>query len=61
MSDERSKESEEFGERTRALPLLEQFDRLIASLPPGDPIRRELLDLRPDISGREEKIGRAHV
>ena len=56
MSDERSKESEEFGESTRDLPLLEQFDRVIASLPPGDPIRRELLDLRPDISVREETI-----
>ncbi len=56
MSDERSKESEEFGESTRDLPLLEQFDRVIASLPPGNPIRRELLDLRPDISGREETI-----
>ncbi len=56
MSDERSKESEEFGESTRELPLLGQFDRVIASLPPGDPIRRELLDLRPDISAREETI-----
>ena len=56
MSDERSKESEEFGESTRDLPLLEQFDRVIASLPPGNPIRRELLDLRPDISVREETI-----
>jgi proteasome-associated ATPase len=56
MSDERSKESEEFGESTRDLPLLEQFDRVIASFPPGDPIRRELLDLRPDISDREETI-----
>jgi len=56
MSDERSKESEEFGESTRDLPFLEQFDRVIASLPPGDPIRRGLLDLRPDISDREETI-----
>ncbi len=56
MSDERTKESEEFGESTRELPLLGQFDRVIASLPPGDPIRRELLDLRPDISAREETI-----
>src|SRR5438477_9776738 len=56
MSDERSKESEEFGESTRDLPFLEQFDRVVASLPPGDPVRRELLDLRPDISGREETI-----
>ncbi len=56
MSDERSKESEEFGESARELPFLEQFDRVIASLPPGDPIRRELLDLRPEVSDREETI-----
>ena len=56
MSDERSKESEEFGESPRDLPFLEQFDRVIASLPPGDPIRRELLDLRPEVSNREETI-----
>ena len=56
MSDERSKEPEEFGGSTRDLLLLEQFDRVIASLPLGDPIRRELLDLRPDISDREETM-----
>src|SRR5437867_3893385 len=56
MSDERSKESEDFGEESRDLPLLDQFDRLIGSLPPGDPLRRELLDLRPDVSDREETI-----
>src|SRR5947209_7748907 len=56
MSDERSKESEDFGEGSRDLPFLEQFDRLIASLPPGDPIRRELLDLRPDITNRGETL-----
>src|SRR5437867_6881148 len=56
MSDERSKESEDFGEESRDLPLLDQFDRLIGSLPPGDPLRRELLDLRPAVTGREETI-----
>ena len=56
MSDERSKEPEEFGGSTRDLLLLEKFDRVIASLPLGDPIRRELLDLRPDISDREETM-----
>ena len=55
MSDER-KEFEEFGESTRDLPFLEQFDRVIASIPPGDPVRRELLDLRPKVSDREETI-----
>src|SRR5438552_5934932 len=56
MSDERSKEFGSFGESARDLPFLEQFDRVIASLPPGDPIRRELLDLRPEVSDREETI-----
>src|SRR3989449_5030433 len=56
MSDERSKGFENFGEGPRDLPFLEQFDRVIASLPSGDPIRRELLDLRPEVSDREETI-----
>jgi len=56
MSDERSKGFESFGEGPPDLPFLEQFDRVIASLPPGDPIRRELLDLRPEVSDREETI-----
>jgi len=56
MSDERSKEFESFGEGPPDLPFLEQFDRVIASLPPSDPIRRELLDLRPEVSDREETI-----
>src|SRR6266404_5926559 len=56
MSDERSKGFENVGEGPSDLPFLEQFDRVVASLPPGDPIRRELLDLRLDISEREETI-----
>ena len=56
MSEEREKGFENLGESARDLPLLEQFDRVIASLPPGDPIRRELLDLRPELSDREETI-----
>src|ERR1051325_1187336 len=56
MSDERSKESEDFGEDPHDLTLLDQIDRLIGSLPPGDPVRRELLDLRPTITDREETI-----
>src|SRR6266849_2360250 len=58
MSDDR-KGFENFGKDPRDLPFLEQFDRVIASLPPGDPIRRELLDLRPEVSDREETIGEA--
>jgi proteasome-associated ATPase len=56
MSDERSKAFENFDEDPRNLPLLDAFDRVIASLPPGDPIRRELLDLRPKISDHEAMI-----
>ena len=56
MSDERS-EGVQGGEGEPGLGnLLDSFDRVIASLPPGDPIRRELLDLRPDISDREEVL-----
>ena len=36
--------------------LLDEFDRVIASLPPGDPIRHELIDLRPEISDRDEML-----
>src|SRR5919109_4472900 len=47
MSDERHE-----GERT--FDLLDRIDLLIATLPPGDALRRELLDLRMEISQREE-------
>jgi proteasome-associated ATPase len=56
MSDERS-EGLQGGEGDPGSGnLLDAFDRVIASLPPGDPIRRELLDLRPDIFDREEMM-----
>jgi proteasome-associated ATPase len=54
MSDERSAGSE--GEHDYNRTLLDSFDRIIASLPPGDPTRRELLDLRPDVSEHEQMI-----
>src|SRR3984893_4704988 len=56
MSDERSKAFENFDEDPRNLPLLDAFDRVVASLPPGDPVRRELLDLRPQISDQTQTI-----
>jgi proteasome-associated ATPase len=56
MSDERSEGFEGSSEDARPRTLLESFDHLIASLPPGDPVRRELLDLRPDVSEHEETI-----
>src|SRR3954469_1620613 len=52
MSDERIEGAEGDGGRN----LVDSFDQLIASLPPGDPIRRELLNLRPDVSEQEETI-----
>jgi proteasome-associated ATPase len=56
MSDERS-EGFQGGEGDAGpISLLDAFDRVIASLPPGDPTRRELIDLRPDISDREETL-----
>lgn len=47
MSDERH-------EGERAFDLLDRIDLLIATLPPGDAMRRELLGLRLEISQREE-------
>ena len=47
MSDERH-------EGERAFDLLDRIDLLIATLPPGDGMRRALLDLRLEISQREE-------
>src|SRR6184192_345249 len=47
MSDERHEGEREFD-------LLDRVDLLIATLPPGDALRRELLDLRMEISQREE-------
>jgi ATP-dependent 26S proteasome regulatory subunit len=49
MSDERDR-----GEGQEELDLLDRIDLLIASLPPGDRVRRELLNLRLEISHREE-------
>ena len=59
MSDERSEGFEGSSESSQPASLLEQVDLLIASLPPGDPIRRELLNLRPDIADQQEMIGEA--
>src|SRR5438132_877196 len=47
MSDERHEGQREFD-------LLDRIDLLIATLPPGDAMRRELLGLRMEISQREE-------
>ena len=59
MSEERSKDFETFDEPDPNLPLLDKLDQVIASLPPGDPIRRDLLDLRPHVSDQSQMIGEA--
>jgi proteasome-associated ATPase len=58
MSEER-RDFENFDEPAANLPLLDKLDRVIASLPPGDPIRRDLLDLRPHVSDQSQMIGEA--
>src|SRR5216110_2591449 len=59
MSDERS-EGLQGGEGDPGPGnLLDLFDRVIASLPPGDPIRRELFMVRSEIAAQEETIGEA--
>jgi proteasome-associated ATPase len=59
MSEERGKDLENFDEPEANLPLLDKLDRVIASLPPGDPIRRDLLELRPQVSDQSQMIGEA--
>src|SRR5436853_529872 len=59
MSEERSRELGSRGEPEENLPLLDKLDQVIASLPPDDPIRRELLDLRPSVSDQSQMIGEA--
>src|SRR6266705_3286260 len=56
MSDERSEGLQGGEANSGPRNLLDAFERVIASLPPGDPIRRELLDLRPEITDREETM-----
>jgi proteasome-associated ATPase len=56
MSDERS-EGLQGGEGDSGPEnLLDSFDQLIGSLPPGDPIRRDLLQLRPQILDQQETM-----
>ena len=56
MSDERS-EGFQGGEGDSGPEnLLDSFDLVIASLPQGDPIRRDLLQLRPQILDQQETM-----
>jgi hypothetical protein len=56
MSDERSEGFQ--GEDGDFVPgnLIDSLDRVIASLPPGDSVRRELLELRPQIFDQQETM-----
>src|SRR3989440_10878217 len=56
MSDERSEGFEGGEGESSPDNLLDSFDQVIASLPSGDPVRRDLLDLRPQISDQQETI-----
>src|SRR5271155_5340791 len=46
-------------EGEESLSALEVLDRTISSLTPGDPIRKELLDLRIQFASQEEMMGEA--
>src|ERR1700758_2264615 len=59
MSDERSEGLQDGEGNSTPDNLLDSFDRVIAALPPGDPIRRDLLDLRPQVSDQSQMIGEA--
>ena len=57
MNEERASEYGGFGSEP-ATPL-EYLERIIASLPPGDPTRSELIDLRSSVGEQEEMISEA--
>ena len=56
MSDERSEGLQGGVGDSGPDNLLDSFDQVIASLPPGDPVRRDLLELRPQISDQQETV-----
>jgi proteasome-associated ATPase len=56
MSDERSEGLQDGVGDSSPDNLLDSFDQVIASLPSGDPVRRDLLELRPQISDQQETM-----
>src|SRR5216117_2701867 len=56
MSDKRSEGFEDGVGDSAPDNLLDSFDRVISSLPPGDPVRRDLLELRPQIFDQQETM-----
>src|SRR6478752_37351 len=59
MSDERSEGLQRGEGEPGPENLLDSFDQLIGSLPPGDPLRHELLQLRPQILDQQETMTEA--
>ena len=55
MSDERSEGLQGEGDASSET-LLDSFDQMIGSLPPGDPVRRDLLQLRPQVLDQQETM-----
>src|SRR5467141_3568043 len=56
MSDKRSEGLQDGVGDSGPDNLIDAFDRVISSLPSGDPVRRDLLELRPQISDQQETI-----
>ncbi len=56
MSDKRSEGLQDGVGDSGPGNLLDAFDRVISSLPPGDPIRRDLLEMRPQIFDQQETM-----
>src|SRR5438445_1840966 len=56
MSDKRSEGLQDGVGDSGPDNLVDAFDRVVSSLPPGDPVRRDLLDLRPQIFDQQETM-----
>src|SRR2546426_5639058 len=56
MSDKRSEGLQDGVGDSGPDNLIDAFDRVIYSLPPGDPVRRDLLELRPQIFDQQETM-----
>src|SRR5216110_1590825 len=56
MSDKRSEGLQDGVGDSGPDNLVDAFDRVLSSLPPGDPIRRDLLELRPQIFDQQETM-----
>ena len=59
MSDEREERFEDLEDGPPELSILDRLDRVLVSLPAGDPMRRDLLELRANIADQEETITEA--